>query len=170
MTAAITVRRIRAAEWEQLRTIRLQALADAPLAFSSNLAHEQAQPAAFWQERAAGGATDEQRATFIAERQGIWLGLVTCVRTTAGAGQRPAWVLGMWVNPTARRQRVAQALLRLLIAWARQHEVDVLNLHVTSSNTSAIALYQRLGFQATGTSRPLPHTPSMHENHMTYAL
>src|SRR5262245_22889432 len=47
MQAEITVRRIQAEEWEWLRAIRLRALADAPMAFGSTLADEQAQPDEF---------------------------------------------------------------------------------------------------------------------------
>src|SRR5712691_10718940 len=79
MQAEITVRRVRAEEWERLRAIRLCALADTPMAFGSTLAAEQAQPDEFWRGRAAGGAADDDRATFIAERDGAWVGIATCV-------------------------------------------------------------------------------------------
>jgi ribosomal protein S18 acetylase RimI-like enzyme len=166
----ITVRRIRAGEWEQLRVIRLRALADAPMAFGSTLAAEQAQPDEFWRGRAGGGATDENRATFIAERDGEWVGISTCLLEEGGMGERPAWVFGMWVDPAARRQGAAQALLRALTGWARGRGADVLNLHVTETNAPAIALYERLGFRATGETEPLPHTPSVRENHMACRL
>ncbi len=170
MLAEITVRRIRAAEWERLRAIRLHALADAPMAFGSTLADEQVRPDEFWRGRAAGSAADRDRATFIAERDGIWVGISTCVLEAGGTGERPAWVFGMWVEPTVRRQGTAQALLRVLAGWARERGADMLNLHVTETNTPAIALYERLGFHATGATEPLPHTPSVHENHMACAL
>ena len=44
MQAEITVRRVRAEEWERLRATRLRALADAPMAFGSTLADEQTRP------------------------------------------------------------------------------------------------------------------------------
>jgi GNAT superfamily N-acetyltransferase len=170
MPGEITVRRVRASEWEQLRVIRLRALADAPMAFGSTLAAEQAQPDAFWQERAAGGATDETRATFIAERDGEWVGTGTCLLQEEGVGVRPVWVFGMWVDPAIRRQGTGWALLRALAGWARARGADVVNLHVTETNATAIALYERLGFSATGDAEPLPHTPSLHEHHMTCRL
>jgi ribosomal protein S18 acetylase RimI-like enzyme len=170
MPGEITVRRVRAGEWEQLRLIRLRALADAPMAFGSTLAAEQAQPDVFWRERAAGGATDETRATFIAERDGEWVGSGTCVLQEGGVGARSAWVFGMWVAPAVRRQGTARALLRALIGWARARGADVVNLHVTETNAPAIALYERLGFRVTGETEPLRHTPSLRENHMTCRL
>jgi GNAT superfamily N-acetyltransferase len=170
MQATIAVRRVRAEEWERLREIRLRALADAPMAFGSTLADEQAQPDKFWRQRAAGGASDDNRTTFIAERAGAWVGIVTGLLAEGGAGERPAWVFGMWVAPAVRRQGTALALLRVLAGWARGHGADVLNLHVTETNAPAVALYERLGFRATGETELLPHTPSVCENHMTCAL
>lgn len=170
MPAEITVRRVRTEEWQRLRAIRLRALADAPMAFGSTLANEQAQPDEFWHGRAAGGAADADRATFIAERDGAWVGLGTGVLEAGGAGERPAWVFGMWVDPAVRRQGTAQALLRILAGWARERGADVLNLHVVTTNAPAIALYERLGFHATGETEPLPHTPSVLEHHMACAL
>ena len=170
MPAAITVRRVRAEEWERLRAIRLRALADAPMAFGSTLADEQAQPDEFWRRRAAGGAADDDRATFVAERDGAWVGIGTCVLQAGGAGARPAWVFGMWVEPAVRRQGTAQALLHVLAGWAWERGADVLNLHVVATNAPALALYARLGFHATGATEPLPHTPSVREHHMVCAL
>ena len=69
-----------------------------------------------------------------------------------------------------RRQGTAQALLRALAGWARERGADVLNLHVTATNAPAIALYERLGFRATGATEPLAHTPSVRENHMVCPL
>jgi len=76
----------------------------------------------------------------------------------------------MWVAPTVRRQGTARALLRVLAGWARERGADVLNLHVTATNAPATALYERLGFHATGATEPLPHTPSVRENHMACSL
>jgi ribosomal protein S18 acetylase RimI-like enzyme len=85
-------------------------------------------------------------------------------------GERPACVVGMWVAPAVRRQGVAQALLRALTGWARVRGADVVNLHVTETNAPAIALYEQLGFRATGETEPLRHTPSLRENHMACRL
>ena len=85
-------------------------------------------------------------------------------------GERPAWAVGMWVDPAVRRQGAAQALLRALTGWAQARGADVVNLHVTETNAPAIALYEQLGFRATGETEPLRHTPSLREKHMTCRL
>jgi GNAT superfamily N-acetyltransferase len=160
------IRRVRAEEWERLRDLRLAALADAPMAFGSTLAAEQAFPDSVWRERAATGAAGTDRVTFIADDRGRWVGSATGVLSQAGAGERPAWIVGMWVEPGARRRGVAQGLLRAVAEWARERGADVLHLDVTETNIAAIALYERLGFRASGETAPLPHTPSVREQHM----
>jgi hypothetical protein len=51
-----TVRRLRADEHALLRDLRLRALSDAPMAFGSTLAREEAFTPDVWQTRAAAGA------------------------------------------------------------------------------------------------------------------
>ena len=81
----VEIRRIRADEGLRLREVRLRALAEAPLAFGSTLAREQTFPESAWHERAAGGASGSDRATFIAEGAGRWVGMATGVaRSNAG--------------------------------------------------------------------------------------
>ena len=53
--AGVAVERVRAAEWRELRELRLRALADAPEAFASTLAREAAFPDDVWRQRAQGG-------------------------------------------------------------------------------------------------------------------
>ncbi len=53
------------------------------------------------------------------------------------------------VAPDARRQGVGEALLRTLTGFGREH-LSCLMLEVRASNTPAIALYEKHGFQAVG--------------------
>ena len=50
------------------------------------------------------------------------------------------------VAPTDRRQGLAMALLRQVIAEAAQAGASKATLEVRASNTAALALYERLGF------------------------
>src|SRR5215471_9994276 len=72
-----TIRRIRRDEGLRLRRLRLAALADAPMAFSSTLEHEEAFPEHLWHERAERGAVGDDRVTFVAEHDGEWIGLAS---------------------------------------------------------------------------------------------
>ncbi len=75
-----------------------------------------------------------------------------------GLGREPraknrhkANVFGMYVAPEFRRRGIARALLRHLIAAARQErDLEQLVLTVTHSNESARALYESEGFRSFG--------------------
>ena len=71
------VRRVRPDEGLRLRALRLRALADAPSAFGSTLAREEAFPDDVWQERATSGAAGEDRVTYVAEDGDRWVGMAT---------------------------------------------------------------------------------------------
>lgn len=147
-----------------MRALRLHALADAPTAFGSTLAREEAFPESVWHERAAGGAAGNERITFIAERDARWIGLTTGLADDPDT-DGPVLV-GMFVDATERRHRVGLALVEAVIGWARSRGDSHLSLWVTATNTAAIALYERSGFRATGESRPVGHTPSLAEVRM----
>jgi GNAT superfamily N-acetyltransferase len=160
------VRRIRPDEWDRLRALRLHALADAPLAFGSTLSLEEAFPEGIWRERAAGGAASEDRATFIAEQDGRWIGLATGLIT----GSADPVLVGMFVDGSARRRGVAVALIESVVGWVQSRGAARLLLWVTSGNEAAIALYRRCGFQPTGGTRSVAHTPTLIENEMIRGL
>jgi ribosomal protein S18 acetylase RimI-like enzyme len=62
-------------------------------------------------------------------------------------------VMGLAVAPGARRRGVATALLAAAEQLARTRGARKLSLHVLSTNTAALGLYERLGFQREGTLR-----------------
>jgi GNAT superfamily N-acetyltransferase len=155
------VRRIRPDEVWRLRALRLRALAEAPQAFGSTLAKESTFADAVWVERATRGAAGEDKVTYVAEEGDRLVGLVT---GSVEAGRFD--LFGMFVEPEARGRGVGAALVEAVIAWARARGATILYLGVTSTNHSAIALYERCGFRPTGTRRPLEHTPTLTELEM----
>ena len=162
------VRRIRPGEGLRLRALRLHALADASMAFGSTLTREEAFADHVWHERATGGAGGDERATFIAERDGRWIGLATGV---ADDPDGPGSILvGMFVDAAERGRGVGRALVEAVTAWARAREAGCLALWVGSANNPAIALYAACGFWPTGDTQPLAHTPSLTELRMVRAL
>ncbi|MBR5559573.1 MAG: ribosomal protein S18-alanine N-acetyltransferase [Oscillospiraceae bacterium] len=54
------------------------------------------------------------------------------------------------VFPDARRKGAASALLNDLVDWARQNSCAFVTLEVRPSNSGAIALYQKFGFEEVG--------------------
>jgi GNAT superfamily N-acetyltransferase len=166
----VAIRRIHADEGLRLRELRLRALAAAPLAFGSTLAQEEAFPESAWHERAAGGAAGSERATFVAEADGRWVGLANGVAHHPEGPRHSPMLIGMFVDATQRGQGVGAALVERVTEWARTLPVQHLYLWATSTNRPAIALYERCGFTPTGEDRPLEHTPSLREVLMRRSL
>ncbi len=160
----IVIRPVVSGEGAALRDLRLRALADAPMAFGSTLAREQAFTDDVWEDRARGGP---DRVTFIAERAGSWLAQATCIHDP-GTG-RPQLV-GMFVDRDARGLGLAVRLVEAVCAWAAASGDGEIDLWVTVTNSPAIALYQKCGFTYTGRTQPLEHTPSLHELEMVRHL
>ena len=163
------VRRIHPDEGLKLRALRLSALADAPMALGSTLAREEAFPEHVWQERAERGASEADHVTFIAERDGEWIGLATGLAKDPDDPSDPRPVLvGMFVAPTARGRGVGVALVVGVIAWARERRAIGLCLWVTATNSPAIAMYNKCGFRRTGETKLLAHahSPSIAEFRM----
>jgi GNAT superfamily N-acetyltransferase len=159
----LEVRRIRADEGLRLRGLRLQALTDAPGAFGSTLAREAAFPDQVWHERAEGGASGVDRATFIAEERDRWVGLATGLAHDPDDADRGPILVGMFVDPAKRGRGIGVMLVEAVAAWARARADTRLYLWVTSTNDPAIALYAKCGFRRTGEIRPRPHSPSIVE-------
>lgn len=99
------VRRIRPDEGLRLRALRLRALADAPLAFGSTLAREEAFADEVWQDRADRGAAGEGRVTYVAEDGDWWVGMVTGL--VDDPDEPRLEVVGMFVEPVARGEASA---------------------------------------------------------------
>lgn len=155
----VTVRQLGADDWARLRQARLAALAEAPYAFSSTLAREQAYDEEVWRRRAAAGRT------FGAVDGATIAGLATSLPVeeldsdtassadlgAAEPGATPAWELvGMWVDPAVRGQGVADQLVEAVCGQARQAGAATITLWVTEMNERAAAFYRRLGFTPTG--------------------
>jgi GNAT superfamily N-acetyltransferase len=164
------IRRIRAHEGPRLRALRLRALADAPTAFGSTLAREQAYSDELWRERAAGASAGCDRATFVAEREQQWLGLATGIARADDGQSIGPLLVGMFVDAAVRRLGVGAELIEAVASWAKACGGTRMALWVTSGNDPAVALYQRCGFRPTGTTRPLAHTPTLAEREMVREL
>jgi ribosomal protein S18 acetylase RimI-like enzyme len=133
-------------DWPAWRELRLAALAEAPHAFGSRLAD--------WQ----GDGDREQRwrdrlgipgsYNVIAVLDGQPAGMASGVPAEDEDGA--AELISMWVSPAARGRGVGDRLVRAVEDWARQAGAGMLRLAVTEGNDSAIALYRRCGFAATG--------------------
>ncbi|GLZ49085.1 hypothetical protein Acsp06_52700 [Actinomycetospora sp. NBRC 106375] len=150
------VRRLTADDWRAARATRLRALADAPGAFASTLAREEAFDEATWRTR----ITDN--AWFAAGDPAV--GLACGIPEPGDADGRH--LVGMWVEPARRGEGVADLLVDAVVAWARADGGRRLALWVVDGNVRARRCYERLGFTLTGERQPLPTDPSVTESRM----
>jgi ribosomal protein S18 acetylase RimI-like enzyme len=153
------VRQARAGDWEELRELRLRALADAPDAFASTRGQEAAFAEEVWRRRAEGGPGS---ASFIASQDGTDTGMAAIFVEPNVPGR--AHLVGMWVDPRHRRRGVASALIDQALRWAGERRAREMVLWVADHNTAARELYRRLGFRPTGERQPLPSNPALTES------
>lgn len=135
-------------EGDRLRAVRLAALGDAPDAFGGTLADAAARPREQWRQQIV------ELATFVAVLDGRDVGMVRAAPhpTEPGTGE----LLSLWVGPDVRGRGVGEALVDVVVAWARDEGLRRVVLEVGDHNTAAIALYARKGFTPTGVTGSLP--------------
>jgi ribosomal protein S18 acetylase RimI-like enzyme len=141
-------------DWSVWRFLRLSALAESPGAFGSRLAD--------W--LGDGDREDRWRARLsipgsrnvVAKLGGEPVGMASGVPFPVVPDGPPPRKVGdielisMWVAPSARGHGVADMLIQDLVAWAAHFGSPAVRLSVRETNASAIALYRRHGFEATG--------------------
>jgi len=147
------VRSIERDEYELLRRLRLSMLEDAPDAFTITVDSERGKPNAWWRDRLASTYDDPHRLVLVVERDGDAVGSVLGV--IDGFDRTLAHLYALWVDPSARRDGAATALVDAIFEWARDRGAKTIELSVTIGNTPACTLYERHGFSDTGEREPL---------------
>lgn len=145
------------------KATRLAALQDAPTAFGSTYARESPLTDAEWIERARKW-NGPQSVALLANDQGTYCGIAAGI--VDPADPRHAYLVSMWVAPSHRERGVGRLLVTAVWNWACAHKFRELVLEVTDINTRAIAFYKRLGFAATGRTRPYDNDPALTELEM----
>ena len=137
--------------WQQVRSVRLRALADSPDAFGSTLTEEQQLTDDKWLIR----SKNINVAQFLAiAPRGHELGMA--VGALYNDQAQTAGLFSMWVAPEARKCGVGLALVQAVIEWAQTEGYCRILLEVGDTNTPAIRLYQACGFTPTGRTGTLP--------------
>ena len=134
-------------DWERLRAIRLEALADTPDAYGSTYEESALWSDAQWKNAASTWLY------YLAERDGRVVGMVSGGYNDAYPGTR--WLYGMYVTPSERGTGTSAMLVRTVGEWARSHGASEVYLHVTTSVPRARAFYEKLGFKPNGESHAM---------------
>jgi GNAT superfamily N-acetyltransferase len=142
------------ADSQDVRELRLRALADTPLAFGQTLEEARRISAEEWKERLGRGGW----IWFVEEASdGRLVGMAAAFFDPT---HRAAEIGGMYVEPQARRAGIGRRLIEAIEAWAAERGAERISLEVNPEMVPAVRLYESCGYQPTGKSRPLPGHPS----------
>ena len=150
------------ADWMDLRSVRLRALADAPAAFVS--AHSREND---WLEDDWRSAI--QQARWVVARTGN--DVIGVARSSQDKeSPQTRYIEALWVAPEFRRLGVGRRLVRRLIDRERESGIRQILLWVIDSNVYAQSFYFRMGFRATGRRQPVPGIEKRTEELLAYVI
>lgn len=132
-------------DWPAWRSVRLQALRDAPDAFGSSYSevsgpkdHER-----YWR-----GYFSANGQNYLAHLNGVTVGMV---RITGPQTDADAELMSLWVAPAARGRGIGADLVETCWTWLQTAAPGFrLRLSVRRRNRAARRLYERLGFAFAG--------------------
>lgn len=158
--AEISIRPLRAADLEAYKVLRDRMLEAYPEAFTSDADEERGRSAASYGTRIGigldGSETHDGSAILGAFARDIvddevLVGCVCALRETRRKARHLMDIVGLMVDPVARRRGTGAALLEAAVAHARSVPgIARLTLSVTAGNERATRLYERAGFTVHG--------------------
>ncbi|MEV0152722.1 GNAT family N-acetyltransferase [Micromonospora sp. NPDC050686] len=163
----VVVRRVRPEDAARMRALRLEMLADAPLAFLETLAEAAGRPHEAYRSRIAAVSTGAGTAQFVADPGGRLVGHAGGVAAPAEPGLTV--VYAVYVTPARRGSGLLGDLVEAVADWSRASGRPELMLEVVVSNDRAVRAYRRLGFEDTGVRVPHPTVPALRELQMRRA-
>ncbi len=143
----LNIREFRSKEWLIYKSLRMDALRDAPDAFGSTYEDSLKITDEQWKARLAdvdGRFSFPAGAFWYDEPVGLAWG-----RIEPECPER-ADIYQMWASPDHRGRGVGRGLLDLVLAWAVKRKARDVFLGVTIGNAAATALYESAGFRVVG--------------------
>ena len=174
LAPAITVHRVTPPDAARMRALRLEMLADSPLAFLETLAQAAARPHADFRRRVVQASSGGQLAQFVADpsgdpaaRRGAGGRLIGHAGGTVLPEEPAATVVfAVYITPAHRGRGVLASLVDAVAEWSLSVGRRELMLEVVVGNDRAVRAYQRLGFEDTGVRVPHPVVPGLRELQM----
>jgi predicted GNAT family acetyltransferase len=158
------VRRVRPGDVARTRALRLEMLADSPLAFLETLADAAARPHAEFAARIARTSAGPDAAQFVADPGGAFVGHAG--GTAAADDPSLTVIFAAYITPSWRGSGLLAELIEGVAAWSRAAGRRQLLLEVVVGNDRARRAYERLGFVDTGVRVPHPTIPALTELQM----
>jgi len=139
------IRRIQPADAMAVKRLRVQALTQEPLAFAMSVTQATDWTDTQWEQMAS--RNSDGVPTIVLAQVGTELvGMVGCHLDASPKMAHCGMVWGMYVAPAQRNHGIARQLLQAVINHGRAHQLQMLKLSVTTSQTSALRGYLRAGF------------------------
>ncbi len=144
----ITIRPAAETDAMAFRELRLEALQNNPVAFSSDYSANAEQPDQFWLERIQKLGVEGN--IYFAVHNNSPVGMCGIQRGYSIKTQHSGLIWGVYIKPQWRGARIAEHLIEACVHWAKNYAVSVVKLGVTATNISAIRCYARCGFSVYG--------------------
>ena len=137
--------------------LRLAAMEDAPDAFGAPLEQIRAEPSGYWERLRASMTGRTGQMAMLARANAKPVGFIYGVRSKDTGELRLG---GVWVDPQYRKRGVGRQLVEAMVSWAESKGFPSIGLWAPEHRPEVVALYRSLGFETTGTTRPLPEDDS----------
>jgi RimJ/RimL family protein N-acetyltransferase len=160
------VHRVTLDDAARMRALRLEMLADSPLAFLETLAQAAARPHEVYRRRVAEAARGGRLAQFVADPGGRARLIGHAGGTVLPEEPGETVIFAVYVTPEHRGGKLLAELVEAVAAWSRAHGRDQLMLEVVAGNERAVRAYEKLGFEDTGERVPHPVLPVLTELRM----
>ena len=159
-----TVRRVTPADTGRMRALRLEMLADSPLAFLETLAQAAARPHESYRQRIRQSSAGPDTAQFVADPGGPLIGHAggTVLPDDPGC----TVIFAVYLTPAYRGGKVLAQLVEAVADWSLASGRAELMLEVVVGNERAVRAYEKLGFIDTGVRLPHPTVPVLTELQM----
>ncbi|GHD80481.1 ribosomal protein S18 acetylase RimI-like enzyme [Salinibacterium amurskyense] len=163
-----TIRRTTVDDWREVRTLRLEMLANTPIGFAERLDSARTATEADWRSRAVRGQNPRGISVAAITTDGRWVGTMGGYVPDATTGPL---LVGVYVTPDFRGRKtgVTDSLLTTIEEWAATYG-STLTLGVHEDNARARAAYERRGYALTRHSVPYVLDKSRRELEMIKQL
>jgi len=162
----IAVHRVTPGDAARMRALRLEMLADSPLAFLETLAQAAARSHADYRRRIVQASTGGQLAQFVADPSGRGRLVGHAGGTVLPEEPGATVVFAVYITPAQRGGAVLASLVEAVAEWSVAMGRQELMLEVVVGNDRAVRAYEKLGFTDTGVRVPHPILPGLLELQM----
>lgn len=143
----VTITPLSPDDWQEYKTIRLQALHNDPQAFGSTYTVESHFSDEEWQER----PSDKNTIILIAKDEDKVIGMGGVHWDHWEKTQHIAHVWGMFVDQAYRGQGIGKKLMEEIEAKAKERpQTEKIKLEVVTDQEAALELYKKLGYREVG--------------------